>query len=151
MTKEDANYPKAKVFGILQSGHRLLVVEFNGEHSRGRGIYYRPIGGSIEFGEKSIDALIREFKEEVKEAVEIECFIACIENIFMINEQLGHEMILVYKVGFVNKKNYKRELFYLQENEKVSVAKWIDIMDFVKGEKVLFPDGLADKLERGIS
>lgn len=151
MNREDGKYPRAKVIGILQSGHRVLVEEYQGEHSRGRGPYYRPIGGSIEFGEKSIDALIREFKEELKLNVEIDAFISCIENIFMIREQIGHEIILVYNVGFVDKENYNRELFDIQVNEKVSFAKWINITDFITGEKVLFPDGLVEMLERGIS
>lgn len=151
MKKEVGNYPRAKVFGILQTDSRLLVEEFEGEHSKGRGIYYRPIGGSIELGEKSTEALIREFKEELKETVKVESFIGCIENIFTINEQLGHEIIIVYKVDFFRKENYNRELFEIRENEKVSFAKWIDIMDFVKAEKVLFPDGLAQMLERGNS
>jgi 8-oxo-dGTP pyrophosphatase MutT (NUDIX family) len=151
LNREVRKYPRAKVFGILQYGQRLLVEEFEGEHSRGSGIYYRPIGGSIEFGEKSTDALIREYKEEIKVTVEIDKFIECIENIFMINGHIGHEIFLVYQVVFVDKENYNRELFEIRENEKVSFAKWIDIMDVVTGEKVLFPDGLVEKLERGIS
>jgi len=83
--------------------------------------------------------------------VEIDEFIECIENIFMIEGHIGHEIFLVYQVVFVDKENYNRELFEIRENEKVSFAKWIDIMDVVTGEKVLFPDGLVEKLERGIS
>ena len=106
------------------------------------------IGGSIEFGERSTEALCREFKEEVKETVEIKDFLGCIENIFMINDRVGHEIILVYSVSFEDKENYTREIFTIQENGQASFAKWIDIMDFIIGEKVLFPDGLVDKLER---
>lgn len=149
MNGEDRKYPRAKVFGILQSGQRILVEEFEGEHSRGIGIYYRPIGGSIEFGEKSTDTLVREFEEELEVTVEIKKFIVCIENIFVINEQIGHEIILVYKVDFADKRNYNRNRFAIQENGEISFAKWIGIQDFVKGEKVLFPDGLAKKLEGG--
>ncbi|MFC5604516.1 NUDIX hydrolase [Sporosarcina koreensis] len=151
MNGEDGKYPIAKVLGILESGRRILVEEFDGEHSKGEGIYYRPIGGSIEFGEKSTNALIREFKEELNVTVEIDKFIGCIDNIFVINEQIGHEIIQIYTVVFVDKENYNRELFEIRENEKVSFAKWVDIMEFLSGEKVLFPDGLVEKLERGIS
>lgn len=151
MNLEEGKYPTAKVLGIIQSEHRLLVEEFDGEHSKGKGIYYRPIGGSIEFGEKSTEALTREFKEEIRENVVIEKYLGCIENIFMIDGQIGHEIILVYKVSFLDKENYHRKIFDILENGKVSFAKWVDQTDFVKGEKVLFPDGLADKLERGIS
>ena len=149
--KREGKYPKAKVFGILQSGHHILVEEFVGEHSKGNGIYYRPIGGSIEFGENSTEALKREFREEVKETVAIEDYLGCIENIFMINGRVGHEIILVYSVSFEEKENYTRKMFPIQESEQATFAKWIDIMDFLTGEKVLFPEGLVDKLERGNS
>jgi hypothetical protein len=33
-----------------------------------------------------------------------------------------------------------------KENGRVSFAKWINIMEFLTGEKVLVPDGLIDKL-----
>ncbi|MFS0689209.1 NUDIX domain-containing protein [Sporosarcina sp. 179-K 8C2 HS] len=149
MIRNEGKYPRAKVVGILQSNQQILIEEFVGRHSKGRGPYYRPIGGSIEYGEKSTEALIREFKEELKVTVAIEEFLGCIENIFFINDRIGHEIILIYNVSFVDKENYTREMFTIQESEQVSFAKWIDITDFVTGEKVLFPDGLADKLERG--
>lgn len=151
MNREEGKYPRAKVLGILQSGHRILVEEFVGEHSKGNGPYYRPIGGSIEYGEKSTVALIREFKEELNVTIEIEEFLGSIENIFSFKEQMGHEIILLYRVSFVEMKNYKQELFTIQESGQVSFTKWIDMLDFVRDEKVLFPDGLADKFERGIS
>ena len=63
MNIDEGKYPRAKVIGILQSGNRLLVEEFEGEHSKGNGIYYRPIGGSIEFEEKSTAALVGNSKK----------------------------------------------------------------------------------------
>ena len=149
--KIDGKYPRAKVLGILQSGHRILVEEFVGEHSKGNGIYYRPIGGSIEFGENSTEALKREFREEVKETVAIEDYLGCIENIFRINGRVGHEIILIYRVSFEEKDNYSRNMFMIEECGQETFAKWVDMMDFVTGEKVLFPEGLVEKLERGNS
>lgn len=148
MNLEEGKYPRAKVFGILQSGNRLLVEEFEGEHSKGNGTYYRPIGGSIEFGERSTEAISREFNEELEETVSINHFLGCIENIFLINGRMGHEIILLYSVDFLDKENYSREMFTIHQNGQVSFAKWIDILDFETGKKTLFPDGLVDKLER---
>ncbi len=72
--------------------------------------------------------------------MEIEDFSGFLENIFMINDRVGHEIILVYSVSFEDKENYTREMFTIQENGQTSFAKWIDIMDFIIGEKVLFPE-----------
>lgn len=140
-------YPRAKVIGILQSGSRLLVEEFTGEHSKGLGHYYRPIGGSIEIGEKSMDALLREFEEELQVTVVINGYMGCIENIFYINEQVGHEIIQVYRVSFTEEENYSKEKFEISEGGKLSFAKWINIADFIDGDKILYPDSLMNKLK----
>ena len=50
-------YPRAKAFGLAVHQDRLLVQEYYTEGE----IYYRPLGGSIEFGEKSAHTLILEF------------------------------------------------------------------------------------------
>ncbi|EJQ57892.1 hypothetical protein IEU_04426 [Bacillus mycoides] len=50
-------YPRAKAFGIAIHHGRLLVQEYH----TGDETYYRPLGGSIELGEKSAHTVIREF------------------------------------------------------------------------------------------
>ncbi|MDW0117099.1 NUDIX domain-containing protein [Sporosarcina thermotolerans] len=140
-------YPRAKVIGVLQSGSRILVEEFTGKHSKGVGAYYRPIGGSIEFGERSTDALLREFEEELQVTVEIKGYMGCMENIFAINEQIGHEIIQVYRVGFIEEKNYSKEKFEVLEGKHMSFANWVKIADFIVGDKILYPDSLINKLK----
>lgn len=75
-------YPRAKTLGILLYNNQILVEEFQGKHSTGEGTYYRPIGGSIEYGEKSADALVREYEEELNVDIIIQQYIGCLENIF---------------------------------------------------------------------
>ncbi|PDY45335.1 NUDIX domain-containing protein, partial [Bacillus cereus] len=53
-------YPRAKSFGIVIHHNRLLLQEYNIDNET----YYRPLGGSIELGEKSDETVIREFNEE---------------------------------------------------------------------------------------
>ncbi|MDN4606938.1 NUDIX hydrolase [Sporosarcina highlanderae] len=149
MNNAGGRYPRAKVIGVLQSGNRLLVEEFSGVHSKGFGTYYRPIGGSIEFGEKSEDALLREFEEELQVKVEIKNYMGCIENIFSINEQRGHEILQVYGVEFSEKENYAKEKFEILEGGQSSFANWVNLADFIDGVKILYPDSLVCKLEGG--
>ena len=85
-------FPRVKTLGIVFHAEQILVEEFHGRHSKGEGIYYRPIGESIEFGEKSSMALIREYYEELKVEIKIGHYIGCLENIFKINEEIGHEI-----------------------------------------------------------
>lgn len=141
-------YPRAKVLGILLDNKRILVEEFYGKHSGGEGTYYRPIGGSIEYGEKSADALVREYEEELHVDVIIQQYMGCLENIFLVDEEMGHEIIQLYSVGFKDKADYKREVFEVIEGDKRAVAKWLSIADFISKQQVIYPTGLVEQLEK---
>ena len=139
-------YPRAKVLGIVYRGDKILVEEFHGRHSTGEGTYYRPIGGSIEFGEKSSRALIREYFEEMKVEIKIEQYLGCLENIFKVDEEIGHELIQLYVVEFVKDTDYELETFTVTEGNKISIAKWISLDEFASKHKKLYPDGLLEQL-----
>jgi NADH pyrophosphatase NudC (nudix superfamily) len=55
--------------GIFRRDDRILVFESRERDSRGR-IFYRPLGGSIEFGEYGDQALTRELREELGAEIE---------------------------------------------------------------------------------
>ena len=139
-------YPRAKTLGLIFKDNRILLEEQEGKHSKGRGYYYRPIGGTIELGDKSIETLIREFKEEIKVEVMIKDYVSCIENIFKIDTNLGHEIIQIYLVEFKDKTLYKKESFEIIEGNKITYAKWVSLAEILEGKKVLFPDGLFELL-----
>ena len=139
-------YPRAKVLGIVYRGDKILVEEFHGLHSTGEGTYYRPIGGSIEFGEKSSNALIREYFEELKVEIKIKHYLGCLENIFKVDEKMGHELIQLYVVELKNEADYERKTFIVMEGNKTSVAEWISLDEFVSKHKKLYPDGLLEQL-----
>jgi 8-oxo-dGTP pyrophosphatase MutT (NUDIX family) len=141
-------YPRAKTLGILLDNNRILAEEFHGRHSTGVGTYYRPIGGSIEFGEKSAEALVREYDEELNVGIIIEQYIGCLENIFSIDEEMGHEIIQLYLVGFRDSANYEKELFEVIEGNKRAVAKWLLMDDVISNRKVIYPSGLIERLEQ---
>ncbi|TNO96138.1 NUDIX domain-containing protein, partial [Bacillus cereus] len=69
-------YPRAKSFGIVIHHNRLLLQEYNIDNET----YYRPLGGSIELGEKSDETVIREFNEELHTEIEIIDYLGCLEN-----------------------------------------------------------------------
>ncbi len=57
------------VLGLIKNGNKLLVSKGYDESKNQE--FYRCLGGSIEFLEKSRDALKREFKEEINIDIEI--------------------------------------------------------------------------------
>ncbi|SFS77533.1 ADP-ribose pyrophosphatase YjhB, NUDIX family [Paenibacillus sp. BC26] len=143
-------YPRPNVLGIVTRNKEILVEEQYGKHSIGTGHYYRPIGGTIEFGEHSKKTLIREFDEELGIQISIIRHIKCIENIFTIDESIGHEITQIYLVEFVEPKLYEVEKFKVVEGGIITYAKWISINEFEEEQQILYPNGLT-KILREIS
>ncbi len=55
---------RALVLGLIRKGDRILVAE--GYDSVKQEFFYRSLGGGVEFGETSLEALKREFQEEIQ-------------------------------------------------------------------------------------
>lgn len=131
---------RVNVLGLIQRDDQLLLEEKFGKHSKGEGVYYRPIGGTIEFGENSSETLVREFFEELAIEIDIQHYVTCIENIFEIDTVIGHEITQVYEAVFKDISLYQRENFKVVEGDQVTVAKWISIKELHEGKKLLFPE-----------
>ncbi|QWG52616.1 NUDIX domain-containing protein [Bacillus mycoides] len=137
-------YPRAKAFGIAIHHDRLLVQEYH----TGDETYYRPLGGSIELGEKSAHTVIREFQEELHTEVEINNYLGCLENIFHLDGEIGHEIIQLYSLRLLDTSLYEMEKMNIQDEQTVSYAKWIPITAFIQKEKVLYPDGILNYIQK---
>lgn len=98
--------------------------------------FYRPIGGGIEFLEKSDTTLKREFMEEIQADITVDKFLGICENIFTFNGQRGHELILLYAVT-VSEKNYKEQ--YCIEGNIEDIVDWVDINLIKNGEITIYP------------
>jgi 8-oxo-dGTP pyrophosphatase MutT (NUDIX family) len=141
-------FPRANTLGIIFKGNYILLEEQEGKHSKGEGLYYRPIGGTIELGEKSDETLVREFNEELGIEIVIIRYISCIENIFMIDNNTGHEITQIYLAGFKDENLYQKEDFKVTEGNKLTKAKWVLKEELFSGEKELYPNGLTELLKR---
>ncbi|MFD1204652.1 NUDIX hydrolase [Sporosarcina contaminans] len=140
-------HPRATALGIIIKEDDILLEEKIGKHSQGNGYYYRPIGGTIEFGETSDETLIREFREEIGAEIRIIRYIACLENIFTIEGIIGHEITQIYLVELVDKKLYENATFAVKEQTKVTTAKWIYKEDLFSGQKSIYPNGIVNLLK----
>ncbi|EEL68637.1 NUDIX hydrolase [Bacillus mycoides] len=129
-------YPRAKAFGIAIHHGRLLVQEYH----TGDETYYRPLGGSIELGEKSAHTVIREFQEELHTEVEITNYLGCLENIFHLDGEIGHEIIQLYSLRLLDMSLYEMEILNIPDEQTLSYAKWIPLNAFIQKEKILYPD-----------
>lgn len=141
-------YPRSNALGILMRGNQILVERFEGVHSKGTGVYFRPIGGTIEFGEHSTQTIVREFFEELRTEIKIIRHLECLENIYRVGDEIGHEITQMYLVEFADLSQYNNDCFVVMEGQKTSEANWIDINDFILRNKVIYPNGIEALLSR---
>ena len=110
--------------------------------------WYRPLGGGIEFGEHSRDALIREIHEELGASITDLRYLFTIENIFVYDGRPGHEIVQVYDGRFVDATIYQRKILYaLEGNDEQFDAMWKTLEFFRQGHAPLYPDGLLERLD----
>lgn len=119
---------------------------------RVRGDYfYRPLGGTIEFGERGAAAAAREIVEELGARVRNVRWLGTIENLFVAHGRQGHEIVMVYEADFVDESMYRRNPIWGQEDDGSPIkAVWKAMDDFRDGGSRLVPDGLLSMLD-GIS
>lgn len=139
-------WPRVVAVGVVFRDECILAEEQSGKHLKGMGTYYRPIGGTIEYGERSVDTVVREFGEEIGMAVEVIKYLGCIENIFTLDGQTGHDIDQVYAVRPTDERLYSKDSFRVTEGDKITVAKWVPIEAFRTGKLVLYPDGIINLL-----
>src|SRR4051812_9496113 len=92
---------------VIWRGDALLV--FEGRDEFKDETYYRPLGGGVEFGESSKDALQREFGEELDAEIKVGKRLGVLENVFTWRDRPGHEIAFLYEAEFVDAALYARE------------------------------------------
>ena len=92
--------------GLVIKDNKLLVSE--GFDKVKNEIFYRCLGGGIEFLEKSEEALKREFLEEINVDIAVKDFLGISENIFTYQGKNAHELILFYSIE-ISDENYQEE------------------------------------------
>ncbi|QSJ16990.1 NUDIX hydrolase [Nostoc sp. UHCC 0702] len=131
--------------GLIRDGDRIFVSE--GYDSVKQDKFYRALGGGVDFGETSRDALKREFLEEIQAELTNIRYLGCIENLFTFNGRQGHEIIQLYQCDFAQPKFYQLEsLIFSESATHHHKALWIDISQFKSGKLRLVPEVFFDYL-----
>ena len=136
------------VLCVFSDGGRILVAEAH--DSRKDQTFYRPIGGTIEFGERAADALRRELREEINAEITGLRYLGTLENIFTYEGRSGHEIVLVYDARFVDGSLYEKEEM---QGWEVDIDRpfrivWKHLDEFSPGNPPLYPEGLLDLLAK---
>ena len=106
--------------------------------------FYRPIGGGIEFGEMSDEALVREFREELSVAVTEHELVDTLESAFSFRGQEGHEIWFLYEVEFAEDWPRERDEFQGREPEldETYDAVWKGVDEL--REETVYPENLVE-------
>jgi len=125
---------------VCRDGERILVAE--GHDSKKGETFYRPLGGTIEFGERGEEAVQREFREEIAaDLVEVR-YVGMLENIFTYEGRRGHEIVLVYDGRLTDASLYENEIIEGDEMGERFKAVWIRLGEFGEGKPPVYPEGL---------
>ena len=136
------NKIRVKALAWIEDQGMLFVVKL---HDSVKGDdYYRPVGGSVEFGERSHETVKREVREELVTEIELIASPFIVENHFVCDGEVGHEIDFLYPARFTDLTFYEHKTFRLVEaNGEVSDALWIPIVDCVSGALRLVPEELV--------
>lgn len=132
------------VICICRQDDRILVAE--GYDSVKQEVFFRPLGGTIEFGEWAEEALQREFQEEIGAQLKNLRYLGMLENIFTCEGARGHEIVLVYDGHLVDESIYEKEVVTGDEMGMPFKAYWKKLEEFLSGMPPLYPDGLLRML-----
>ena len=131
---------------LFSHNEKILVSE---EYDPSKGeTFYRPLGGGIEFGERSQETIHRELKEEIGAEVEALIYLGTLENIYVFNEEPGHEIVQVYDGTLKETGLYEQTVISGYEAEVNLSMKvlWKSLDEFGPGKSLLYPVGLLELL-----
>ena len=139
---------RPKAICIIRKREKLLL-----EYSKWpteKDIFYIPLGGQIKYGEYGEDTIRREIIEEIGAEIEDVRYLGAIENIFDVEDEIGHEIVLVYEAQFVDKSFYEKEVIEGLETEidppLPMVIYWRTLEEIKAEGHPLYPERLSKLL-----
>lgn len=140
MSKSKTKKSKIRVTALGLIVKEDLIFLSQGYDQVKRQTFYRALGGGVKFGESSMEALQREFKEEIKADLTNINYIGCLENIFVYNGEKAHEIIQLYQCDFVDPKFYELDQLTFVEKDRTKTALWLNIEDCKTGKLLVLPE-----------
>lgn len=139
------NSISVKALALIWQDDALLLAEVKDDQGRVTGM--RPLGGTVEFGERWQDALQREILEELGARITLLDQYFVIENLFEHRNQPGHEVVFLCNAHFTETRFYQSDkLVILEDGEPTGTASWVTLEELNARHLELYPSGLMDQL-----
>ncbi|WP_185073457.1 NUDIX hydrolase [Pseudomonas protegens] len=139
--------PRIRALALCVFHHqgKILVNQF--QDADKQQMLFRPLGGGIDFGEHSAQAIVREVQEELGQSIINLRLIGTLESLFVYDGKPGHEIVQVYDARFEDSTLYQRAQLDAQESDGAPfVARWHGSASFTE-HTPLVPQGLGELLK----
>ncbi len=132
---------RAKVICLFElQGQFLLAEGFDPTKNQH---YLMPIGGGVDFGERSEDAIRREVLEEIGHEIQNLRLLQVIENVFTFDGVAGHEIVFVYQADLTESLQGLRGV---ESNGVEFNLRWLSREEIKNLAWPVYPDGLLDAI-----
>jgi 8-oxo-dGTP pyrophosphatase MutT (NUDIX family) len=128
---------------VFRNGNRILVR--HGIDGADRSQFFRPLGGGVELGERTAEALTREIREETRHEIHSLELLGVLENLFTFEGRHGHEIVFVFDARFADPAAYEASVPGTDDDGEHFEAEWLALSSFT-GDRKLVPDGLLEML-----
>jgi ADP-ribose pyrophosphatase YjhB (NUDIX family) len=109
--------------------------------------FHRFLGGTVEFGEHSREAVVREFREEVGERFVVAGRVGTFEDVFEYEGATDHQVWRVYEGHLAADWPYERDTFaYEEDGGSEHVARWLSVATLRDPETTFHSDAVLDAL-----
>lgn len=108
--------------------------------------FHRPLGGTIELGERSLDAAVREIREELGATFVPESLLGVVENIFELDGEVGHEIDFLHVGALDEPDAVPADGRPFDDQGSPGWAEWRPVVDPPQ-DVSLYPDDLQTLLE----
>ena len=137
---------RLKAFCLLLRDNQMLLSK---HFDKNRNDYFvRPLGGTVEFQERSEDTLRREIKEEIGAEIIESQLITVIEDIFDYRGEPYHDVVFLYQAKFADASWYQKDDIVCTEMDgAVFPTYWLSLEEVKENGYRLVPDGLEAVLK----
>ena len=129
---------------VLHDDHLLMAEGYDSVKGE---VFYRALGGEVEFGEAAADAAARELREELGRDVEVRDLLGVIENRFTLEGERGHEIVFEYLATFApGQEPPHLAPMPAVEGDASFTARWLPLAEVLAGTHRAYPEGVEDRL-----